>query len=310
MASDEREFVRWLAARVSSAADAADAADAVTLGIGDDMAQLNLPPGPLLITSDILVDGTHFDSRRHALPAIGRKAAGCSLSDCAAMAVRPVAAVASLVLPRTLTAAQAQQLMDGLIDQCNAFECPVVGGDTTSSDGPLTIDVTMLAVPYPGIAPVRRSGARPGDRVYVTGPLGGSLAGRHLDFTPRVHEARALAERLGRHLHAMIDLTDGLAIDADRLAEASGVGIELEETGLQQVASPAAQQAADGRSPLDHVLGDGEDFELLLTAGVDAQAAAELSLLHVGQVVAEKGLHLRRADGKTAILAPQGYQHL
>lgn len=305
MAGGERQFVRWLAQATRQTTEG------ISVGLGDDMAALAVS-GLVLVSCDLLLDGTHFDTRHHSWGAIGAKAANCGLSDCAAMAVQPRAVVVSVAWPRGGPAEDLQALMSGVIDACRAFGCGVVGGDTTSWPHPLAIDVTVLAEPYPGVAPVRRSGAKAGDGVYVTGPLGGSLLGKHLDFVPRVHEAERIARALGPRLHAMMDITDGLAIDLDRLAEASGTGALLTEDAVLAVATPAALAAArdDGRSVLAHVLHDGEDFELLLAAELRAGEAEALGLQAVGAITSAPGLHLQRSGGAIEPLAPEGYEHL
>jgi thiamine-monophosphate kinase len=305
MSDGERELVRWLMRRSPHRPE-------VLVGIGDDMAALDLGGGPVLVTCDMLLDGVHFDTAAQALGAIGRKAANCSLSDCAAMAVRPVGAVVSVALPRGFGLAKTQELLEALSKACAAFDCPLIGGDTTSWPQPLAIDVTMLATPYPGIAPVRRNGARPGDRIFTTGPLGGSLLGKHLDFTPRIAEARRLAETLGGRLHAMLDVTDGLALDLDRMCEASGVGAILDESMVLAAASEAAHAAAgqSGRSVLEHVFADGEDFELLFATAADNHELQTLGSFPLGEIVAGSGMKLRRPDGGLDPLEPRGYQHL
>src|SRR5262249_30794119 len=138
-----------------------------------------------------------------------------------------------------------------------AFQVAIVGGDTNSWDGKLVISVTLLGEST-GRGPVTRSGARPGDWLLVTGALGGSILGKHLDFTPRVHEAIAL--NATADLHAMIDISDGLAADVNHLCEESRCGAVL--WGDRIPISDAGKRMADGRSPLEHALGDGEDFEL------------------------------------------------
>lgn len=305
MSHDERELVRWLRSQ-------SEAHPEVLLGIGDDMAALDLGPGPLLVTCDMLLDGVHFDTSTQSLAAIGRKAANCNLSDCAAMAVRPAAAVISLALPRAFGLERTKELIAAIAEASAVFDCRLVGGDTTSWPHPLAIDVTMLAKPYPSSPPVRRSGAEPGDRLFVTGPLGGSLRGKHLTFTPRVLEASRLAESLGPRLHAMLDITDGLTIDADRLREASGVGAILDETLVLAAASDDARAASaeSGRSVLEHVFSDGEDFELLFAAEATEEEGRNLGCLPVGEITTEGGLQLRRAAGGTEPLAASGYQHL
>lgn len=300
--------MRWLTERYGASGSGGSPMD---IGIGDDMALL-AGADPILITCDMLLDGCHFDSTAHTLEQIGTKAASCSLSDCAAMAVQPRAAVASVAIPPAIGTEGAKVLSKAIADRCEAYGARLVGGDTTGWRGPLVVDIAMLGSPYPGIAPVRRSGAMPGDGVFVTGPLGGSLLGRHLTFTPRVREARAIAEAFGDRLHAMLDISDGLAIDLDRMTEASGVGAVLDEPNVLACAHADARRAAatDGRSLLDHVLGDGEDFELLLAADVDDVTAVRFNLTRVGIVESTTGLRLRETGGAIRPLEPIGYDHL
>ncbi len=238
-----------------------------------------------------------------------RKAIACNLSDCAAMAVRPIAATVSVALPRGLSLEQVKRLFEGIEAIAAEFDLAIVGGDTTRWDNPLAIDVAIVAEPYEDIEPVTRGAAREGDVLYVTGYLGGSLLGRHLTFTPRVREAKQLAEALGPSLHAMMDLSDGLSLDLFRMCEASGVGAMVDEPMLAQVISPAAREssAADRRSPLEHALSDGEDFELLLAAAPDATLPA-VPLFRVGEI-GRPGLTLRDASGALRVLEPRGYVH-
>ncbi|MCH7813364.1 MAG: thiamine-monophosphate kinase, partial [Planctomycetes bacterium] len=267
----------------------------------------------VLVTSDMLLDGVHFDTTEHSFEQIGRKALACSLSDCAAMAVRPVAATVSVAWPVGGDVEGMKRLFEGLWQVANEYGCAIVGGDTTSWRSPLAVDVTVLAAPYAEHRPVRRSGARVGDTLYVTGPLGGSRLGRHLSFKPRVGEAHSLAMHLSPHLHAMMDLSDGLSLDLHRMCEASGVGAELAEALLKRVISDDARRVADadGSDPLDHALSDGEDFELLLAVGDDASEPPSIEdvFLHpIGQVTAG-GVSIKRGDGTAAPLAAQGYEH-
>jgi thiamine-monophosphate kinase len=306
MADGEMEFVRWLLAGQGRLRPWSK------LGVGDDMAILEVGGTTVLLTADMLLDGIHFQAGRQPLAAIGRKAVACSLSDCAAMAARPLAATVSVALPRSLPMHRAQELVQAMRQAADSFGCDLVGGDTTRWDHPLAIDVCMAAGAYPGIAPVRRSGARPGDMLVVTGPLGGSLLGKHLTFTPRVAEARNIAEALGPNLHALMDISDGLSLDLARMGEASGAGARLDEEALAGVISDAAQEAAraDGRSPLDHALNDGEDFELLaaLSEDVDRSALDRLGLVRIG-VMTERDFVLVDPHGRTTPVKPGGYDH-
>jgi thiamine-monophosphate kinase len=279
------------------------------LGIGDDMAVLRIEGATVLVTADMLLDGVHFSTREHSLEAIGRKAVVCSLSDCAAMAVRPLAATVSVALSGGMGLSDAQRLVEAMRRTCDEYDCDLTGGDTTRWPHPLVIDVSMIAGVYPAVEPVLRSGARPGDVLAVTGPLGGSLAGRHMTFTPRVREARRIAEALGADLHAMMDISDGLSLDLARMCEASGTGARLDERDLEAVISDAARSAGDRRPPLSHALDDGEDFELLAAvAPAEAPRLRELGLYRIGGVT-EAGLSIVDRGGGTRPLEPRGYDH-
>src|SRR6266581_4525107 len=214
----EFAYIDWLRRRTP-------ADPRVLIGPGDDAAALRLTPGvPCLVTTDMLLDGSCFRLAEAGPRRVGRKAMAVNLSDIAAMAGKPVAAVVSVGLPRQGGRALAEELYLGLREVADAFDTAVVGGDTNSWDGPLVINVTLLGEATPRGA-VRRSGARVGDWLMVTGPLGGSILGKHLDFTPRVWEAAKL--HLAAPLHAMIDISDGLAADLHHLCTESGCGAVL-----------------------------------------------------------------------------------
>ena len=319
MGGDELALVDWLRQQQRQRAG-------VRLGVGDDMAivtahragahGLDADGQPIdssfLISSDMLLDGVHFDTATQPFAAIGQKAIACGLSDCAAMAVEPVAATVSLALPHAARLADVQELFHGMFAMADEFGLAIVGGDTTrwgSAEGRLAIDVAVTASAYPNIEPVTRRGARPGDRLYVTGPLGGSLLGRHLTFVPRVREARALAATLGARLHALMDISDGLSLDLSRMIRASNVGASLHESDLAEAISADAVRAASdsGRTPLDHALSDGEDFELLLAVEGDV-VDPPATLLAVGYVT-ERVLTLTRRTGEVEPLEPKGFVH-
>jgi thiamine-monophosphate kinase len=241
---------------------------------------------------------------------IGRKAMAVNLSDIAAMAGVPVAAVVSVGLPRRCGRSLAEELYLGLREMADAFDTAIVGGDTNSWDGPLVLNVTLLGEATPRGA-VRRKGARAGDWLLVTGSLGGSLLGKHLDFTPRVREALALHEAVA--LHAMIDISDGLAADVSHLCAESGCGAVFRADAIP--IADAARAFQDGRSPLEHALADGEDFELVFAVSpADAsvllgrQPVPGITLTAIGECVAEEGLWLEK-DGQRLPLQPLGYVH-
>jgi thiamine-monophosphate kinase len=282
----------------------------VLIGPGDDTAALQLTPGATcLVTTDMLLEGSCFRLSEAGPRRVGRKAMAVNLSDIAAMAGRPVAAVVSAGLPRSGGRALAEELYRGLREVADAFTTAIVGGDTNSWDGPLVLSVTLLGEAT-ARGPVRRNGARPGDWLLVTGPLGGSILGKHLDFTPRVREAlqlHALAD-----LHAMIDISDGLSADVHHLCEESRCGAVLRAEAIPLTA--AAQGMNDGRSPLDHALADGEDFELVFALPEEQargllreQPVPGITLVHIGECV-EQGLWLE-AGGKRSPLPPRGFVH-
>ncbi|HBS28775.1 MAG TPA: thiamine-monophosphate kinase [Phycisphaerales bacterium] len=259
----------------------------VVLGPGDDCAVVELQ-GATLLTVDQLVGGRHFDPASTPVDLIARKAVARSVSDIAAMAGAPVAALATGCLPRGF--AGGDELFERMAHWSAHWGCPLVGGDIATGDGPLVLTVTLIGAPHAARGAVRRSGARAGDGVFVTGALGGSLAsGRHLSFEPRVREARALADALGRGLHAMIDLSDGLGRDAGRIAEASGVRIELEAGQI-----PRHEGVAGWREAAS----EGEDYELLFTAPNGAVMPTAVRVTRVGRVVAGAGCVVRTQVGQ------------
>jgi thiamine-monophosphate kinase len=301
----EFAFIDWLRRRTP-------AHPAVSIGPGDDAAAIRTTPErELLITTDMLLEGSCFRLDEAGPRRIGRKAMAANLSDIAAMAGKPVAAVVSVGLPRQGGRLLAEKLYEGLREMADLFDLPIVGGDTNSWDGPLVISVTIIGEATQR-GPVRRSGAKPGDWIYVTGPLGGSILGKHLDFTPRVREALALHQ--AADLHAMIDISDGLAADLGHICEESRCGAVVKAESIP--ISPAARQlaATNGQTPLDHALSDGEDFELAFAVSPDVgeqllreQPVRGITLVHIGEMVAN-GYWIEEA-GTRRELAAKGWVH-
>ncbi len=284
---------------------------AVTVGIGDDCAVL--PPSPVatLVTTDMLMEGSCFRLAEAGPYRVGRKAMAVNISDMAAMAGAPKTAFVSLGLPRSMSFEDVKELHRGLQSLAAEFGVAIAGGDTNTWDGPLTISVTLLGEVHPR-GPVLRSGAKVGDWIFVTGPLGGSILGHHLDFTPRVAAARWLHECVD--LHAMIDVSDGLAKDLHRIAVASGVGAELHAAAIPIAEAARQLSLQDGRRPLIHALGDGEDFELVFTVAAEdgprllrIQPPDGVTLHAIGRMV-ESGFWLVDGDTRSA-LEPLGYEH-
>jgi thiamine-monophosphate kinase len=264
----------------------------------------------------MLMDGRHFRLDQDGPEAAGYKAMAVNLSDIAAMAARPVAAVVAVALPRSggRSFEVAKGLHAGLSDAAGRFGVALVGGDTNAWDGPLVISLTVLGETTDRGA-VRRSGARPGDAVFVTGPLGGSLLGRHLKPTPRVAEALAL--HAAAPLHALIDLSDGLSSDLTHILEESGnFGAVLDVGSIPVHPDAERMSRSDGRTLLDHALNDGEDFELCLTVAPDdavrlgASPPPPARLFRVGEIIASPGLWLRESDGSLTRIEPAGFDHL
>jgi len=303
----EFKLIEWMR-RQRQGGDAKD----VIAGIGDDMAVVRVGGRKLLITTDVLLEGVHFDLERATPEQVGYKAMACSLSDCAAMAAVPFVAVAAVALPQTMTMGQAKQLYQGLQEAAEKYNCPIVGGDTTSWDKPLTIDVTMLAK-VGATEPIPRSGAQIGDTILVTGELGGSLQGKHLRFSPRVNESQLLAQMV--ELHAMIDISDGLSIDLNHICCESKVAAEIDAQAI-----PVSQAVRSSAEPLTAALSDGEDFELLFCVSPsDAEkllrewpGRSSVRLSSVGRIIQAKGeqrLFIRQADGTVEPLEVKGWEH-
>ena len=310
--------------------------DLVRLGLGDDAAILDTRNLETVLTVDLLTEGVDFLLDEVGPQFIGRKALAVNLSDLAAMAAVPIAVLVAVALPKcsgshcSLYRAEtlAPQLLEGMTPLLQKYNVALIGGDTNTWDGGLVISVTAIGrVTEHG--PLKRSGAKPGDRILVTGTLGGSILRHQFLFEPRVKEALHLNEHY--RINAAIDISDGLSLDLSRLAAESHVGAiidayhvpisddakELAKTGVQNAGlnSPPVTH----RSPLEHALYDGEDFEL--TLAVPAEEAKRLlamqpllsllgtQLTDIGEFIAEPGQWLRDPNGVTQKITPQGFVH-
>ena len=279
------------------------------LGLGDDAAVLDWAQSSrCVVTSDLLAEGVHFTSDT-SMERVGRKSLAVNLSDLAAMASRPVAVFISLLLPRTFSESDLQSLYDGISQLSSEFSAPIAGGDTNIWDGPLVVSVTAVGDCESGKV-WSRSGGQVGDAILVSGELGGSLLGHHLDFVPRIREAQAVARVVD--VHAAMDISDGLLMDLSRLAVESGCGAEL-DLGLIPISSAAweCSQTSD-KSAREHATSDGEDFELLLCLSErDAVLLCErppvdLKFTRIGQLVGQPGL---RQSGLGIPIPVSGYEH-
>jgi thiamine-monophosphate kinase len=304
----ENDLLRWFKRTLP-------AHQQLVLGAGDDAAVIQLTEGKQLVaTTDLLMDGVDFRAQEHDPAQIGHKALAVNLSDLAAMAAKPVAALVSLCLPNKGGESLTKELYAGLLSTAAKYNVAIAGGDTNSWDGPLVISVTALGEVQPG-REWRRSGARPGDLILVTGSLGGSILGSHLTFQPLVEESLWLAERLP--VHAAIDVSDGLSLDLARIAEASGVAacVRVDQVPVSEAAKRLAHERNNGVTALEHALGDGEDFQLILAVHPDQ--AARFFELHppwkgrlvtIGHFETGNGLW-SLSDGDRRPLVPRGWEH-
>ncbi|MFP6764486.1 MAG: thiamine-phosphate kinase [Planctomycetaceae bacterium] len=285
----------------------------VVLGIGDDAAAVTFESGqPAVITSDMLLEGVHFEFPQTSPRNVGRKAINVNFSDLAAMAAAPRFAVVSVCLPAdpSGTSPVGPQLMEGILEATHAAGAAVIGGDTNAWDGPLIVSITAIGEAHPkGL--VKRNGARVGDWICVTGDLGGSLEGKHLAFTPRITEAAFLHESVA--LNAMLDISDGLVADLYHILEESACGAILDARAIP-ISAAATATGTEARTPLQRALGDGEDFELLFTLRAEeadrllARQDLPVRLSHIGTIVSEPGCQLREANALTD-LPRLGWSH-
>ncbi len=281
------------------------------IGIGDDMAEAAIGRGlGVLITTDMLLEGVHFDLNSATVEQVGYKVMAVSLSDCAAMATEPVAAVISVGLPKGFGSDELKKLHAGIVSAGDKYGCALVGGDITSwkGAGRLVVSSAMLSK-RAGVEPVRRCGAKVGDVICVTGRLGGAIGGRHLTFEPRVKEAIEIARMV--KLNSMIDISDGLSSDLNRICRQSGVGALIEADRI-----PVSAEAAGSSDPLGSALNDGEDFELLFTLSeqdygeLSSKWQGALSITTVGRITESGKMQIRMADGELKDLQPGGFEHL
>ncbi len=296
----------------------------ILLGIGDDAALVR-GPQKLLLTTDILVEDEDFRRPDHPPRLLGRKALNVNLSDIAAMGGRPLHALVALALPGDIEEAWLRQFMAGLRSAAQPAGVALVGGDLSQSDK------VMIAVTVTGESrfPVTRSGARPGDAIFVSGTLGDAAGGLRLlekggisgvakpvrplvqaflDPEPRLKLGALLARR--GLASAMIDLSDGLSVDLRHICEESGTGAEVQAARIP--ISPALAHFA--RDPLDMALNGGEDFELLFTVRpaklAAVQALAKTSRIsRIGRVVSGRAVRLVTGGNKKVPLRPRGFEH-
>jgi thiamine-monophosphate kinase len=286
-------------------------------GIGDDCAVLPLPRGhEALVTTDFSLEDVHFRREWHPPDSVGHRCLARGLSDIAAMGGIPRAAFLSLALPVELPQSWVDKFIAGLLKLAAQFSVPLAGGDTAQSPAGVLADIVVLGSVPAGQA-VLRSGARPGDFLYVTGTLGSAVAAlnqlrdekklrprshpKHFYPEPRVAVGQFLREK--RLASAMIDISDGLSTDLAHICEESGAGA---------VVYAEALPAADGKDGLTLALHGGDEYELLFTARPQRRIPRQIAgvpITRIGEILSGKQMRLATADGKTQPLQPAGWEH-
>jgi thiamine-monophosphate kinase len=295
----------------------------VIAGIGDDCAVLRLLAGrDSLVTTDFTLEGIHFRRDWHPPESVGHRCLARGLSDIAAMGGEPVAVFLSLALPRDLRQAWVGRFARSLISLAEKQGATVAGGDTAESPGGILADIIVVGTLPKGKA-ILRSGAKAGDRIYVSGELGGSAAAvvrmrggrgkvkprdfvRHFYPEPRVELGRVLREK--KLVSAMIDTSDGLSTDLAQICEESGVGAEIYSSLIPRACVGKTARKVD----LDLALHGGEDYELLFTAPKEKRIPrhiAGVAITQIGQITRSRGMFVRNPKGVGHELHPQGWEH-
>jgi thiamine-monophosphate kinase len=295
----------------------------VIAGIGDDCSILRVPAThDALVTTDFSLEDVHFRRKWHPPESVGHRCLTRGLSDIAAMGGEPLAAFLSLALPSRLPQTWVDGFMRGLLALAKKFKVELAGGDTAASTGGVLADVVLLGS-IPKGSGILRSNARPGDRIYVTGALGGSAAALDLLYskhrrlnpalfpahffpTPRIAVARVLGEE--RIAVSMIDISDGLSTDLGHICEESRVGAQINEQAV-----PRARIGKPLRTVgLELALHGGDDYELLFTARPRTRipkTVAGVPITEIGEITRHKGMFLIRQDGRRSELRTGGWQH-
>jgi len=299
------------------------------VGIGDDCAVLRPLPGrssaatEILVTTDFTLEGIHFRRDWHPAESVGHRCLARGLSDIAAMGGEPVAVFLSLALPRDLPQSWVGRFARSLISLAEKHGATLAGGDTAESPNGILADIIVVGAAPKGKA-ILRSGARPGDRIFVSGELGGSAAAivqmrlrpkkklkpsdyqRHFYPEPRLELGRLLREK--NLASAMIDLSDGLSTDLAHICDESGVGAEIAADVI-----PRARVGKPAREvDLDLALHGGEDYELLFTVPATKRIPRQLAgvaLTEIGRIARARRLILRKAKGVGYELHPRGWEH-
>jgi len=322
----ERDLIAQLRRRVSPGGRkrlTGRAKASIRVGMGDDCAVLRIGSDlDCLVTTDFSLEGIHFRRDWHPPESVGHRCLARGLSDIAAMGGEPVAAFLSLALPGAMPQSWVRAFFRGLLRMAEQHHVRLAGGDTAESPNGVLADIVVLGTVPRGQA-ILRSGARPGDRIFVSGTLGGSATAlaqlrrqprkkaderhfaRHFYPEPRVQLGRMLRER--KLATAMIDTSDGLSTDLAHICEESDVGAEIDASSI-----PNARVGQSRSVELDLALHGGEDYELLFTVSTRARVPrtlAGVALTEIGRITSSRKIRLHRMDDKTVPLKPRGWEH-
>ncbi len=304
-------------------------------GLEDDAAILSPPPGyDVVLKTDAIVGGIHFFPNDPAV-AVARKALRVNLSDLAAKGAKPAGFLLSLILPKSVSGKWISDFARGLGADAERYNCPLLGGDTDRTNGPVTISIAAFGT-LPVGAMVRRSGAKVGDRIVVSGTIGDAALGLKLRQAPAIAKhwkldaamrkyllgrylvpepRNALAEALRAHASAAMDVSDGLAGDLAKLCRASGVAAEVNAARVPLSSAARKALLADGKL-IETILTGGDDYEIVATVApsrvsslLAAARAAGVALCEVGVVGPGQGAHFRTPSGKALTFARASFSH-
>ncbi len=282
----------------------------VIAGPGDDTAVLAYDrDNYLLLTTDCVVENVHFTRKQATLFQVGRKAMAVNLSDIAAMGGIPLYALASVGLPKGFSRKEINGLLDGMREMCDAYRFDLVGGNLTKSPV-LFVDISLAGRVEKKCLKMR-NGATPGDIIFATGRLGGTLVKKHLNVMPRIKESRKIIK--SARVTAMMDISDGISSDLTRMAKASGAGFVI-ELGRIPVSDDALRISKTREEAVSHALNDGEDYELLFTvrpSDMDKvpEKIGSLPVTRIGRMTKEKKYLGIWESGKTVCIKPAGFSH-
>jgi thiamine-monophosphate kinase len=288
-------------------------------GIGDDAAVLRVPPGhEMLVTTDFSIEKVHFRREWHRPQVVGWRCLIRGLSDIAAMGGEPLAAFLSLAVGSDVPRTWVDGFLKGLLELAQEFNVPLAGGDTAESAGGIQADIVVVGSVPAGKA-VLRSGATPGEQIYVTGDLGGSASAlarisagrpvgaeyfRHFRPVPRVAVGRWLRER--GIASAMIDVSDGLSTDLEHICEESHVGADIEVAAIPRAPTGHSKKLVS----LEFALHGGDDYELLFTSSRPVPPEVEgIPVTRIGKTTVAAGMRLLDSEGRMKVLKAGGWEH-